>query len=71
MNKIKAFFNNKVVQIVAWILLAISALVLIIGGVSAGDIAKVPTFIVGIVNAVALFIIFIKKMLQAKDTANK
>lgn len=71
MDKIKAFFNNKVVQIVAWILLAVSALVLILGGVSAGDIAKVPTFIVGIVEAVALFIIFIKKMLQAKDTDKK
>lgn len=71
MNKIKAFFNNKVVQIVAWILLAISTLVLILGGVSAGDIAKVPTFIVGIEEAVALFIIFIKKMLQAKDTDKK
>ncbi len=71
MNKIKAFFNNKVVQIVAWILLAISTLVLILGGVSAGDIAKVPTFIVGIVEAVALFIIFIKKMLQAKGTDKK
>ena len=37
MDKIKAFFNNKVVQIVAWILLAASTLVLILGGVSAGD----------------------------------
>ena len=71
MDKIKAFLNSKVVQITAWILLAISALVLILGGVSAGDIAKVPTFIVGIVEAVALFIIFIKKMLQAKDTDKK
>lgn len=71
MNKIKAFFNNKVVQIVAWILLAVSTLVLILGGVSAGDIAKVPTFIVGIVEAVALFIVFIKKMLQAKDIDKK
>ena len=71
MNKIKAFFNNKVVQIVAWVLLAISTLVLILGGVSAGDIDKVPTFIVGIVDAVALFIVFIKKMLQAKDTDKK
>ena len=71
MNKIKAFLNSKVVQITAWILLAVSALVLILGGVSAGDIAKVPTFIVGIVEAVALFIIFIKKMLQAKDTDKK
>ena len=71
MNKIKAFFNNKVVQIVAWILLAISTLVLILGGVSAGDIAKVSTFVVGIVEAVALFIVFIKKMLQAKDTDKK
>lgn len=71
MNKIKAFFNNKVVQIVAWILLAISTLVLILGGVSAVDIAKVPTFVVGTVDAIALFIVFIKKMLQAKDTDKK
>ena len=71
MDKIKAFLNSKVVQITAWILLAVSTLVLILGGVSAGDIAKVPTFIVGIVEAVALFIIFIKKMLQAKDTDKK
>lgn len=71
MNKIKAFFNNKVVQVIAWILLAISTLVLILGGVSAGDIAKVPTFIVGIVEAVALFILFIKGLLQAKDTDKK
>lgn len=71
MNKIKAFFNNKVVQIVAWILLATSTIVLILGGVSAGDITKVPTFIVGIMEAVALFIVFIKKMLQAKDTDKK
>lgn len=71
MDKIKAFFNSKIVQIVAWILLAVSTLVLILGGVSAGDIAKVPTFIVGIMEAVALFIVFIKKMLQAKDTDKK
>lgn len=75
MNKIKAFFINKVVQVVAWILLAISTLVLILSGVfagvSAGGIAEVPTFIVGIVDAIALFIVFIKKMLQAKDTDKK
>ena len=71
MDKIKAFFSSKVVQIVAWILLAISSLVLILGGVSVGDIAEVPTFVVGIVEAVALFIVFIKKMLQAKDTGKK
>ena len=71
MDKIKAFFNSKIVQIVAWILLAVSSLVLILGGVSAGDIAKVPTFVVGIVEAVALFIVFIKKMLQAKDADKK
>lgn len=71
MDKIKAFFSSKVVQIVAWILLAVSTLVLILGGVSAGDIAEVPTFIVGIVDAIALFIVFIKKMLQAKDTGKK
>ena len=66
-----AFINNKVVQCVAWIMLALSSLILILAGVKAGDIAKVPTMVVGIVDAVALLIIFVKKMLQAKDTTNK
>lgn len=66
-----SFINNKVVQAIAWILLALSSLILILAGVNAGDIAKVPTMIVGIVDAVALLIIFIKKMLQAKDTTKK
>jgi hypothetical protein len=66
-----SFINNKIVQLVAWIVLALSSLILILAGVKAGDIAKVPTMIVGIVDAVALLVIFIKKMLQAKDTANK
>ncbi len=66
-----SFIQNKVVQAVAWILLALSSLILILAGVNAGDIAKVPTMIVGIVDAVALLIIFIKKMLQAKDTTKK
>lgn len=65
------FINNKVVQFVAWVMLALSSLILILAGVKAGDIAKVPTMIVGIVDAVALLIIFIKKMLQAKDTTKK
>ena len=67
----KGFINNKIVQFVAWVMLALSSLILILAGVNAGDIAKVPTMIVGIVDAVALLIIFIKKMLQAKDTASK
>lgn len=66
-----AFINNKVVQFIAWVMLALSSLILILAGVKAGDIAKVPTMIVGIVDAVALLVIFIKKMLQAKDTAKK
>lgn len=67
----KGFINNKIVQFVAWVMLALSSLILILAGVNAGDIAKVPTMIVGIVDAVALLIIFIKKMLQAKDTTKK
>ena len=67
----KGFITNKIVQFVAWVMLALSSLILILAGVNAGDIAKVPTMIVGIVDAVALLIIFIKKMLQAKDTASK
>lgn len=71
MNVIKAFLNNIVVQIVAWVLLVLSSLVLILAGVSADAIAKIPLMVVGIVDAVAILILAIKNLLRKKDTATK
>ena len=71
MNVIKAFLNNIVVQIVAWVMLVLSSLVLILAGVSADAIAKIPLMVVGIVDAVAILIVAIKNLLRKKDTATK
>lgn len=67
----KDFFNKLWVQIVAWAFVIIGTLVLILGGTDVGDIVKVPTMVFGIVEAIGLLIIFIKKLLQKKDTTNK
>jgi len=71
LNAIKAFLNNIVVQIVAWVMLVLSSLVLILAGVSADAIAKIPLMVVGIVDAVAILIVAIKNLLRKKDTATK
>ena len=71
MNAIKAFLNNIVVQIVAWVMLVLSSLVLILAGVSADAIAKIPLMVVGIVDAVVILIVAIKNLLRKKDTATK
>jgi len=63
-KKIKAFFTNKVVRIVSWILLAISVISLIIGGATKADIDSGVTLIIGIVSAVALFIAFLSERLK-------
>lgn len=58
-DKIKAFFSNKVTQIVSWIVLALAVVSLIIGGITADTISKGVVLIVGIISAVAAFIAFI------------
>lgn len=67
----KDFFNKLVVQIVAWAFVIIGTLVLILGGTEVGDIVQIPTLVFGIVEAVGVLIIFIKKLLQKKDITNK
>lgn len=59
MDKIKAFFNNKIVKIVAWVVLALDVVLLILGGASVADIGKGVELTAGIVSAVALLIAFI------------
>lgn len=59
MDKIKAFFNNKIVKIVAWVILALDVVMLILGGASVAEIGKGIELVAGIISAVALFIAFI------------
>lgn len=67
----KNFFTQLWVQIIAWIAVIIGTAVLLIGGTEVGNINQTVQLVFGIVEAVGLLIIFIKKMLQKKDTTNK
>ncbi len=67
----KDFFNKLWVQIVAWAFVIIGTLVLLLGGTSVVDISKVPEYVFGIVEAIGILIIFIKKLLRKKGTTNK
>jgi hypothetical protein len=59
MDKIKAFFNNKIVKVVAWVVLALDVITLILGGVTAKEIGDGVELIAGIVGAIALFVVFV------------
>lgn len=59
MDKIKAFFENKIVKVVSWIILAVVSVVLILGGVSTVEISEGVELVGGIVTAVAALVIFI------------
>ena len=59
MEKIKAFFSNKVVKIVAWVVLALAVIVLILGGATQETITGGVVLVVAIVAAVAAFISYI------------
>jgi formate/nitrite transporter FocA (FNT family) len=67
----KEFFTKAWVRIMAWIFVVIGTLTLILGGTEVGDIVRVPELVFGIVEAVGLLIIFIRSMLQKKDTDKK
>lgn len=66
MDKIKAFFNNKIVKIVSWIILALDVVVLILGGASVAEIGKGVELVAGIVSAVALLVVFIASKIGNK-----
>lgn len=63
----KDFFENKVVRIIAGVLVAIGSLVLIIGGVTVEEIATVPTLVLGVTNAVIALVTLIRGFLIKKD----
>ena len=64
MDKIKAFFNNTIVKIVAWVVLALDVVVLILGGASVAEIGKGVELVAGIVSAVALLVVFIASKIK-------
>lgn len=64
MDKIKAFFSNKVTQIVAWVLLAVDVVALIIGGATVDSISSGVALTGGIVAAVAALVAFISSQIK-------
>lgn len=62
----KDFFSKTWVKITAWVMIALGALVLIISGVTATEIAKVPALVAGIIQAIGLLILFIKGKITGK-----
>lgn len=64
MDKIKAFFNNTIVKVVAWVILALDVVLLILGGASVAEIGKGVELVAGIVSAVALLVAFIASLVN-------
>ena len=64
MDKIKAFFNNKITKTVEFILIAICCGGLIFAGVSVEEVAKVPALVAGILGAISALITFITSIVK-------
>ena len=63
-EKIKAFFDNKITKIVEFVLLAVSAAGLIIGGVAAADVSSTVTLVEGVIVAIAALAAFISSLVK-------
>ena len=66
MEKIKAFFQNKITKIVAWIILALDIVVLFLGNVTESEIVDGVKMIFVIIAGVATFIAFISERVSKK-----
>lgn len=67
MDKIKSFFQNKIVKIIAWVLLCLSSVILIIGGATVESVSAGITLTAGIVTAVSGLVMFIASMIKDKE----
>jgi len=65
------FFKKTWVTVVAFVFIIIGTAILLLGGISVGEINNVVELVAGILSAVGLLIVAIKKLLQKKDTTNK
>lgn len=66
MEKIKAFFQNKITKIVAWLVLALDIVVLFLGNVTESEIVDGVKMIFVIIAGVAMFIAFISERVSKK-----
>lgn len=64
MDKIKAFFENKITKIVCWVLLALSTIGLIIGGAAVEEINNGVVLAGGIIAAISALIVFITERVK-------
>ena len=64
MDKIKAFFNNKITKTVEFILIAICCGGLIFAGVTVEEVAKGPALVAGILGAISALITFITSIVK-------
>ena len=64
LEKIKAFFNNKITKTVEFILIAICCGGLIFAGVTIEEVAKVPALVAGILGAISALITFITSIVK-------
>lgn len=71
MEGIKEFFRKTWVVILAWAFLVVGTLILLLGGTDVGNITKIPQLVFAVLQAVGVLVLFIKSLLQAKDTTNK
>lgn len=65
------FFKKTWVEIVAFVLLIISTIMLALGGFTKVELTPVFEAIFAVLDCISLLVIAIKKLLQKKDTANK
>ena len=65
------FFKKIWVEILAFIMLVISIVILALGGFTKVEVAPVMEATFAVLDCISLLIIAIKKLLQKKDTANK
>lgn len=65
------FFKKTWVVVMAFVFIIIGTIILILGGTTVVDINNVVELIGGVLSAIGLLIVAIKKLLQKKDTATK
>lgn len=63
-EKIKSFFSNKITKLVSWLVLALAVVFLILGGATQEVIASGIALVIGIVAAVAAFVVFLCEQTQ-------
>lgn len=65
------FFKKTWMIILAFVFIIIGTVILILGGTSIADISNVVELVGGVLSAIGLVVIAIKKLLQKKDSTTK